>query len=339
MFNERCTSAAIRRKLDQVLHIYKRGDIYHIRGTVAYAGEAIKVRCTTGQSKKREAEEVCRSLEQRIINEIRGGVNLTPFSKAADLWVASKTGDTEHRNVDRLKKYFADIPISKINADEWVKFVSKEFHGCENSTINRIRGTLNAIANHSSAPIIIDKLPEEDERNRFLTIAEQNKLLASYPDFIRPYFITLCYQGFRRGEALRIQWQHVNLEAEVVTVWRKSKRHPKGKRQVVQLHKKTIEAIKSRPVHKHSYVFTNRFGDPYKNPDNVKGLHKRACIKANIHDFRIHDWRHHWASQMTMAGANFKTLMKLGGWATESMVTKYADVADEHTKSTLNKLK
>ena len=42
---------------------------------------------------------------------------------------------------------------------------------------------------------------------------------------------------------------------------------------------------------------------------------------------------------MMMNGSNIKTLMKLGGWATERMVMKYADVADEHMKDTLNKLK
>jgi integrase len=325
-----------------MLSLYKRGNIWHVRGTVSYAGEVKKIRRSTERKAKREAEEVCRALEQRTLNEMRGGINLTPFNEAADSWLKKINGKTDKRNAELLKTYFKTLPVSAINAEAWDKFVRLRLKGCIGSSINRVRTSLVSIATHASAPYVadaIDKELEEDDRMRFLTIKEQHKLLNAYAPFIRPYFITLAYQGFRRQETLNIKKSHINYDTETVTIWRKSKRHPNGKRQVVQLHNKTISSLMAMPKTESEYQFTNRFGKPYANGDSLKGIHTRACKKAGIHDFTIHDWRHHWASHMMMNGSNIKTLMKLGGWATERMVMKYADVADEHMKDTLNKLK
>ncbi|HUC16731.1 MAG TPA: tyrosine-type recombinase/integrase [Acetobacteraceae bacterium] len=51
---------------------------------------------------------------------------------------------------------------------------------------------------------------------------------------------------------------------------------------------------------------------------------------AKINWFRLHDWRHHWASHLAMDGCDGATLMKLGGWKSPKMVQRYVDLSLEH---------
>jgi integrase len=42
---------------------------------------------------------------------------------------------------------------------------------------------------------------------------------------------------------------------------------------------------------------------------------RRTPLRPNGgEDFRIHDWRHHWASHCVMSGMDLLTLKRLGGW-------------------------
>ena len=315
-----------------MLRTYKRGKYYHIRGVVSFAGKSIEVRQSTGQTRKGKADDVCRIIEQRAINDLQGKVTLIPLPEAADLWFNNKSM-TDWYNIKTLVGYFKSTPISEIDADAWNKFVRTSLGDCKSSHINRVRATLVAIANHVSAPVQIPKLQEANDRIRFLSKQQQEKLLDAYPEFIKPFFITLCYQGFRKSEALYLKWQHVNFDMDTIII-DKSK---SGKRRIVPIHPRAKRAMLSNQ-NNHEYIFTNSKGDPYSHGDSIKGLHIRACKKAGISDFTIHDWRHHWASQLVMKGASIPTLMKLGGWSSERMVLRYASVSDQHIRDTLMRL-
>ena len=317
-----------------MLFIKKRGQFWHIFGTVTYGQKKTKVRETTGTSVKREAEEICRELEQRVINVMKGGINLTPFTEAADEWLELIRGDTDKRNASRLKSFFKKETMSEINTEAWNKFVSRKLKGCSNSHVNRIRSTLVAICNHASVSIIIPRKKEIHDRVRFLTYKEQEALLAAYPDFIKAYFLVLCYQGFRRQETLNLTRQGVNFESNTIQIYIKG-----GRLLTVPMHSRVRSALLLHIKQSNAQiVFRNKAGEAYVSGDSLKGLHTRACKKAGIINFTIHDWRHHWASRLMMSGADLKSLMKLGGWESEKMVFRYASVSNEHTRDTLEKL-
>ena len=124
-----------------MLRTYKRGKYYHIRGVVSFAGKSIEVRQSTGQTRKGKADDVCRIIEQRAINDLQGKVTLMPLSEAADLWFNNKSM-TDWYNIKTLVGYFKSTPISEINADAWNKFVRTSLGGCKPSHINRVRATL-----------------------------------------------------------------------------------------------------------------------------------------------------------------------------------------------------
>ncbi|MAB40268.1 MAG: hypothetical protein CL525_14390 [Aequorivita sp.] len=319
-----------------MLSLYKRKDVWHIRGTVTDGNRVVTVRKSTGQTAKRKAVEICRYIEDTILTEMKGGISMLPFITAANTWLSIKPrGATDKYITDILKKHFANYQLNHINQDAWQHFVAKNLYGRKPSNINRYRATFVSILNTASVSPKITKEKEFNDRIRFLTYEEQERLLAEYPAFIRLLFITLCYQGLRLSEAVSLLPPHINLEANTLLV-EKSKN---GKRRIMPMHDRVRKGFWSLDLSRSTSVFTNSAGVPYADPRNLRGVHVRSCRRAGITDFTIHDWRHHWASRLVMAGASMPVLMKLGGWSSERMVLRYASVSDEHTTDTLMRLK
>jgi len=318
-----------------MLSLYKRKEVWHIRGTISDGDRVVTVRRSTGQFSKRKAEQVCRYVEETLLTEMRGGISMLPFIVAADNWLAVKPrGATDKYICSILKAHFNSYQLNHLDKEAWLHFVSKNLYGSKPSNINRYRATFVSILHGASVPVQIPKEKEANDRIRFLTYEEQERLLAEYPEYIRPLFITLCYQGLRLSEALRLKRNHINLEANTLLV----DQSKNGKRRVMPLHERTSILLTSFPTTS-SFVFTNKKCVPYADPRNLRGVHTRACKRAGISEFTIHDWRHHWASRLVMAGASMPTLMKLGGWSSERMVLRYASVSDEHIADTLRRLK
>ena len=163
---------------------------------------------------------------------------------------------------------------------------------------------------------------------------------------VRPIIETLCYQGCRTQEALQLQWEHIDLEAGRIYFARTKNGEPRS----VKMHAKVKTAItaiwsdRGQPTSGH--VFLNRLGKPYSDTRDYKlpggnplrKAHETACRKAKVTDFRIHDWRHHWASWCVMSGIDLLTIQRMGGWKTLRMVERYAAVSTEHMDEAVLKI-
>lgn len=57
---------------------------------------------------------------------------------------------------------------------------------------------------------------------------------------------------------------------------------------------------------------------------------RKACIRAGLPTLRFHDLRHTWASWHVQAGTPLAVLQDLGGWASLSMVQRYAHLGATH---------
>ena len=82
------------------------------------------------------------------------------------------------------------------------------------------------------------------------------------------------------------------------------------------------------------YVFVYH-GDPVKD---VKRGFKAALDRAGIKDFRFHDLRHTFASQVIMRGASLKDVQELLGHRTMSMTLRYSHLTQEHKREAVNLL-
>ncbi|MFC1817127.1 site-specific integrase [Thermodesulfobacteriota bacterium] len=75
-----------------------------------------------------------------------------------------------------------------------------------------------------------------------------------------------------------------------------------------------------------------------KRVDSVKTGFNAAVKKAGIVDFRFHDLRHTFASQLIMKGGTLKDVQEILGHKTMTMTLRYAHLSQEHKKKAVNLL-
>jgi site-specific recombinase XerD len=67
-------------------------------------------------------------------------------------------------------------------------------------------------------------------------------------------------------------------------------------------------------------------------------LRKVGKDMARLDGYTWHGNRHTFASRLVMAGADLPSVQKLGGWRTLAMVQRYAHLAPDHLRTTVERL-
>ena len=121
-----------------------------------------------------------------------------------------------------------------------------------------------------------------------------------------------------------------------------------GEPRTVPMHERVRKALEDIAAERGTkgHVFLNRFGNAYADTRDyalpggnpIAKAHRTACKRAGVTDFRVHDWRHHWASQHVMAGTDLETLRRMGGWKSLEMVQRYAAVSDDHMLEAIKRI-
>jgi hypothetical protein len=88
----------------------------------------------------------------------------------------------------------------------------------------------------------------------------------------------------------------------------------------------SAEAEKQIGKHR-DHVFTFK-GQPVEQLSTAAWY--KALKRAGIDNFRWHDLRHTWASWHVQSGTPLHVLQELGGWASYTMVQRYAHLAADH---------
>lgn len=191
--------------------------------------------------------------------------------------------------------------------------------------------------------------PENNRRLRYLSFDESATLLNCCTKHLKPIVAFALNTGCRKGEILKLTWDRVDLKHGFILL----DDTKSGKRREIPINR-TVRAVLQGIVRRLDvpYVFVNP--DTAKERPSVKeGGNKRpasgryldikrsfgnACRKAGIQDFRFHDLRHTFASQLVMNGVDITTVSKLLGHATLTMTLRYAHLAPDHLQSAVDVL-
>lgn len=223
--------------------------------------------------------------------------------------------------------------ISLITLGPLMPFLS----GTNRSSINRYLAELRTVFSKAiqwgyaeSNPVHAVKLEKENnQRVRFLTHGEIEKLIKAAVPHLRPIIQTALRTGMRRGEILKLKWDQVNLPARIITVTHT--KNQEGKQ--IPIDKVLHPLLSERPSRSHSeYVFPNRKGKPYRD---VKRSFPAAVQLAGIKNFRFHDLRPTFASHLVMNGADLATVKELLGHKDIKMTLRYSHLSPAHKERTI----
>lgn len=196
------------------------------------------------------------------------------------------------------------------------------------ATYNRYISRIQAVLNLSGQHIKIPKKPAGEGRLRFLTEAEWERLYAELPAHLKPMALFAVKTGLRRHNVTHLMWEDVDMARKTLRVHAdqtkagKALGIPLGKASMAVLEAQQ-EAQKDAPS---PWVF------PYRSKPvtSVKTAFGKALQRAGLQDFTWHGLRHTWASWHAMNGTDLPVLQELGGWASYTMVQRYAHLAPEH---------
>jgi integrase len=109
-----------------------------------------------------------------------------------------------------------------------------------------------------------------------------------------------------------------------------------GDRREIPINKTLRDALTAIPRRLDSpYVFIDGNGKRFKD---VKSAFGSGCRGSGIKEFRFHDLRHTFASQLVMSRVNLTTVKDLLGHKTLTMTLRYAHLAPAHKVAALSKL-
>ena len=255
--------------------------------------------------------------------------------------------------------------ISQLDVERWKR---KRAEQVKSTTLKRDLGALSTALTHAVRPHeFIAENPaqgvnvkvEDDKRVRFLSDDERKRLLRAlkkrdrdfykarasnaenrlsrgmeplpvgkFKDYLTPLTILVMNTGLRRSEALGLTWDNVQLEGEPrITV--RAAMTKSSKTRHMPLNESAVKILKQ--WHKQ----TDDTGPVFTHPATGLKLNKahRAwkslMEKARIDDFRFHDLRHDFASQLVMKGQPLYLVKELLGHGSIEMTERYAHLADD----------
>lgn len=345
------------------LHYRKRGEIWHARGRVRVGTQTVIVgEFSTGARARTDAEAIGAAREA----DIRGDILDGPAGRQRRLTVGdclgaylSRPGGVRSYDVARIAEFnelIGDRSLANAIAG-WRMWLSARGTKQKPSSVGRWRAVLQAALNHGCAAFEVPpiKLPGVKgssgiERAIWLPDDQRRQLLASYNAHAAGPVLLLAYQGLRTQEALQLDWRWVDFNRCAIHLvagetkagkGRTVTMHPRVEELLLQLWTEAGQPIIGRvfkSARGRPYADTRGRGERQQGGNPLSRAHATACQRAGVTGFRVHDWRHDWATRMVWAGTDLPTLMAIGGWASLRMVQRYATTSPDRMAEAIRRL-
>lgn len=175
----------------------------------------------------------------------------------------------------------------------------------------------------------VKKFSENNARERYLKADEIDRmleLLKTWPNRSLGGLVKfLLFTGVRRGEAMELTWDRVDLEGGTIFL----DKTKSGRTRTVLLNSLAVEVLEEMlelRKGEHPYVFPGHCKNaPFVNPRRAFG---ELCKKLKISNFHLHDLRHSFASLAVNAGASLYDVQKLLGHSSSQMTQRYSHLND-----------
>ena len=327
--------------------LYKRGNVYWFDFQI----NETRYRKSTGKTKRRDAEDVFHAERERAKMAELVGIQKIKAYKLVDLaeeylkWAErQRSYKDKKRCIRQLVEVFGNRDMKDLNTREIEQWQSRRLKYNKPSTVNRLLATLKHMVNKgtqwgmASDSVLkqvrnVKLLPENNRRLRFLSIEECQRLIECCHKDLKPIVVVALNTGMRRGEIFGLKWEQVDLSHGFILL----DVTKNGERREIPINT-TLEYLFKEMLQRSiasKYVFAGKTGKPLT--DIKTGFHT-ALRKAGIHDFRFHDLRHTFASQLVMAGIDITSVKELLGHKSLTMTMRYSHLSPGHKRKAVHVL-
>jgi integrase len=238
-------------------------------------------------------------------------------------------------NYLELQKYrmkLAKTPIRR-KMKKGKREIVKEYGLPSNATVNRYMATLRHMFSCAVEWDMMAANPfegkkslqqEEDKRERYLSQKEIDRFLKHCKvRHVKDFFIIAVNTGMDRSEILNLKWEQIK-DGQIYCP--KVKTRPERYIPISGDLNEHLNQIRSRKVVS-EYVVIDEKG---RKLTNIKRSFKTTLRSAKIHDFRIKDLRHTFASHFTMRTADLKSLQEILGHTNIRTTMRYSHLCEAH---------
>ena len=169
------------------------------------------------------------------------------------------------------------------------------------------------------------KLRENNYKIRYLKEDEQKRLFNCLDEFlyIKPIIILALYTGMRKGEILNLKWSQIDFQNEFIDIL-KSK---SGKERKIPIAGKVKEVLSELGKNGEEFIFINpETNKPY---NDIKKSFSSLLKKAQIENFRFHDFRHTVATRLVESGVDLLIVKEILGHSNIETTMRYAHPVPE----------
>ncbi|MEO7863579.1 MAG: site-specific integrase [Nitrospirales bacterium] len=317
--------------------LYLRGKVWYLDARINGQRHAVRL----GKNISRTVAGELASVKRAAILKGEHGIGKKkrdlPFDEARkrfEAWaMANKKLSTTQAYKEclrRLSESFNGKRLSEVSPFLVEKHKQRRIQAGARVRANRELATLKAVFNRcrewklfeGENPVPSVKMVKEPrQRLRFLEREEEARLLAECPEPLRTIVLIGTNCGLRlKSEALTLRWPDVDMGRRTLTVaaaYAKS-----GTSRTVSLNSVILNALARLPK-RSEFVFAKPNGKPYHA---IRGF-REACRRAELANVTPHSTRHTFATRLVENGVDLRTVQELGGWATLSLVQRYAHVS------------
>lgn len=259
-----------------------------------------------------------------------------------------KSRKDRERELLRWRDLLGDVKLYQLSSDQIIQArneiiaqTNRYGEPVGNATVNRYHAALNAVLNvaeleyrwiESNPMKYVKKFKEPEGRTRSLTNIEQRRLLnaakADSSPLIFPLIVTCLLTGMRIGEAVKLKWKNVDFTHNLIIIENPKNGETRSAYLPVVL-TDIFNQLYERHGESSEYVFPSKNG---LKPASMKSAWNRVVKNSGIEDFRFHDTRHTFATNLAQRGASVPEISAGLGHKSFQMAARYTHLTPAGNK-------
>jgi integrase len=260
---------------------------------------------------------------------------------------------TERYTAARLEAVLGEKLLEEITTADVERELDRLLEGRTGATRNRYRDLCSGMFKRAlrlglvpTNPVKgIPKIRETGQRLAFLSPAEEQAVRDALPERLRPAFTVAVHTGLRFSEQASLRWRDVDVLSNTITVELSKNGRPRRvpMNATVRTALVDLASRRIRPNDPDEQLFPLSYRQTAilftQAVERARGVLRDGGQDPNrLEGVSWHTLRHTFASRLTMAGVDLRTVAELGGWRTLAMVQRYAHLSPAHLQAAVERL-